>query len=69
MKTLKLEVSGMSCGHCVQAVREALEGVPGVKVENVQVGSASVAFDEQQATVGDLVDAVYNAGYEASEAA
>ena len=69
MKTLKLEVSGMSCGHCVQAVRQALEGVPGVKVENVQVGSASVAFDEQQATVGDLVDAVYNAGYEASEAA
>ena len=69
MKTLKLEVSGMSCGHCVQAVRQALEGVPGVKVESVQVGSASVAFDEQQATVGDLVDAVYNAGYEASEAA
>ena len=69
MKTLKLEVSGMSCGPCVHAVREALEGVPGVKVQNVQVGSVSVAFDEQQATLGDLVDAVYNAGYEASEAA
>ncbi len=69
MKQLKLEVAGMSCGHCVQAVRDALGAVPGVKVEAVQVGSASVSFDESKATVGDLVDAVYNAGYEASEAA
>jgi copper chaperone CopZ len=69
MKQLKLEVAGMSCGHCVQAVRNALGAVPGVKVEAVQVGSASVSYDESKATVGDLVDAVYNAGYEASEAA
>ena len=38
-------------------------------VEQVQVGSATVSFDERETTVGDLVDAVYNAGYEASEAA
>jgi copper chaperone len=69
MTQLKLEVAGMSCGHCVQAVRDALGAVPGVKVESVQVGSAAVSFDETKATVGDLVDAVYNAGYEASEAA
>ena len=69
MKTLKLEVAGMSCGHCVQSVREALDAVPGVKVEQVQVGSATVSFDESKASVGDLVDAVYNAGYEANEAA
>ena len=69
MKQLKLEVAGMSCGHCVKAVRDALSAVPGVKVEAVQVGSASVSFDENKATIGDLVDAVYTAGYEASEAA
>lgn len=69
MKQMKLEVTGMSCGHCVQSVKEALGAVPGVKVENVQVGSAMVLFDESKATVGDLVDAVYNAGYEANEAA
>ena len=69
MKTLKLEVAGMSCGHCVRAVREALDSVPGVKVEQVQVGSATVSFDENKTSVGDMVDAVYNAGYEASEAA
>ena len=69
MKQLKLEVSGMSCGHCVGAVRDALAGVPGVKVDEVSIGSASVTFDESKATVSDLVDAVSDAGYEATEAA
>ena len=69
MKQLKLEVSGMSCGHCVGAVREALAGVPGVKVDDVRIGSASVTIDETKTTVGDLVDAVSDAGYEATEAA
>lgn len=69
MKQLKLEVSGMSCGHCVGAVRDALAGVPGVKVDDVRIGSVSVTIDETKATVGDLVDAVSDAGYEATEAA
>ena len=68
-KQVKLEVSGMSCGHCVHAVREALGTVPGVKVEEVKIGSASVTLDDEKATLGDLVDAVSNAGYEANEAA
>lgn len=69
MKQLKLDVSGMSCGHCVHAVREALGAVPGVKVEDVKIGSASVTYDEARTTVGELVDAVADAGYEASEVA
>lgn len=69
MKQLKLEVSGMSCGHCVGAVRDALAGVPGVKVDDVRIGSASVTIDETKAKVSDLVDAVSDAGYEATEAA
>ena len=69
MKELKLEVSGMSCGHCISAVREALGNVPGVKVEAVGIGSAAVTYDESKTTVGDLVDAIADAGYEASEAA
>lgn len=69
MKQLKLEVSGMSCGHCVGAVREALAAVPGVRVEEVRIGSAAVSFDETKTNVGDLVDAVADAGYEATEAA
>lgn len=69
MKQLKLEVSGMSCGHCVSAVRDALGAVPGVKVDSVSVGSASITYDENQTNVGELVDAIADAGYEANEAA
>ena len=69
MKQLKLEVTGMSCGHCVTAVRDALGAVPGVKVDSVSVGSASITYDENQTNVGELVDAIADAGYEANEAA
>jgi copper chaperone len=69
MKQQKLEVSGMSCGHCVSAVRDALGKLPGVKVDSVSVGSAVVTYDEAKATIGDLVDAISDAGYEARAAA
>ena len=69
MKQLKLDVTGMSCGHCVGAVRQALSAVPGVKVEDVRIGSASVSFHQSKTSVGQLVDAVADAGYEATEAA
>lgn len=67
MKT-KLSIHGMSCGHCVGAVRDALSKVPGV--ENV----VDVNLDRAEATVeGDadtdqLVAAVSAAGYEAKVA-
>ena len=38
--TLKIE--GMTCGHCVRAVQNALEAVPGATVEAVQIGEARV---------------------------
>jgi copper chaperone len=69
VKTVELKVSGMSCGHCVHAVKEALAGVSGVTVKDVRVGSASVSYDEERVNVGDLVDAIADAGYEADQAA
>jgi copper chaperone CopZ len=67
MKQLKLEVSGMSCGHCVKSVKEALTAVPGVERADVEIGSATVEFDESLTNVGNLVDAVSDAGYEATD--
>ena len=40
MSKLELEIEGMSCGHCVAAVSEALGELHGVSVENVRIGSA-----------------------------
>lgn len=59
-----LTVTGMSCEHCEQTVREALEAVDGVT-------EATVDHESEQATVEGTVDtdalvtAVEDAGYEA----
>ncbi len=60
-KTLALE--GMSCGHCVAAVQKALAAVPGVTVEAVKIGSATVAFDGGDATLDAIGAALDDAGY------
>lgn len=62
-QTETLAIGGMSCRHCVAAVRTALEGVDGVTVEAVEVGSARVTLDPTR-TGRDAVDAaVREAGY------
>lgn len=39
---LNLKIDGMGCEHCIKSVREALEGVNGVKVLDVKIGSAEI---------------------------
>ena len=57
-------ISGMSCGHCVAAVKSALDAAPGVVVKDVAVGSATVALDA--ATDPDVaLEAIREAGYSA----
>ena len=66
---VSLAIGGMSCGHCVAAVTEALAGLPGVEVRQVAVGSASVGLDPRVTSRDRLVDAIREAGYEARVAA
>ena len=69
MEQLHLEIEGMSCGGCVAAVRAALSRVPGVRVDDVSIGKATIAIDRSRASVGSVIDAVQDAGYDAREAA
>ena len=48
LRTETIRIEGMSCAHCVRAVREALGRVDGVEVEAVEIGAARVRFDEGQ---------------------
>jgi copper chaperone len=64
MRKLAIEISGMSCGHCVAAVRGALEAVPGVQVGEVRVGGATVSYDPAAANADAILDAVREEGYE-----
>lgn len=65
MERLNLEIKGMSCGHCVTSVRQALDGLSGVQVEDVRVGAARVAYDPARARPEAIVGAVNDEGYEA----
>ena len=63
---MKLSIEGMHCDACVRRVRKALEGVEGIQVEDVQVGSAVVnGAPEKENTA---IEAVRKAGYKAQAA-
>jgi copper chaperone len=67
MEEMFLRIAGMSCGGCVNSVRNALARVPGVQVKQVEVGSASVAYDPSLASPEAVRSAVVKAGFEAEE--
>ena len=54
----------MSCGHCVSAVRKALSAVPGVVVEDVTIGSATVSIDQADGSLAAAESAIDAAGYD-----
>lgn len=64
MKTEKISIQGMSCGHCVMAVKKELSRLP-VQVKEVVIGSAEVEYDESKLTREQIVDAIEEAGYKA----
>jgi len=70
MATLKLRVSGMTCGHCQLKVEQALLGASGVysAVVDLSGGEAEVDFDDDTTTTDQLITAIEKAGYRAKVA-
>ena len=66
MTETTLNVEGMSCAHCVNAVQTALRNTPGVKTAAVEMGSADVDYDESAVSPRQLADAVAEEGYTAT---
>jgi copper chaperone len=66
MVVMKLSIEGMHCDACVRRVRKAIEKVDGARVENVAVGSATVAIAENLESA--VLEAVRAAGYEPHKA-
>jgi copper chaperone len=63
MKKEILKIEGMSCHHCVMAVKKELSKLENVKVNDVQIGSADVEFDESRVNEKVLAHAIEEAGY------
>jgi copper chaperone CopZ len=57
-------VTGMTCGHCVQAVTGELSRLPGVHEVRVDLGSGAVTVESDgQVPLDEVRAAVDEAGY------
>ncbi|MEK3796669.1 copper chaperone CopZ [Peribacillus sp. FSL H8-0477] len=66
MENVTLNVSGMSCGHCVKAVEEnvgKLTGVNSVKVD-LASGKVEVAFESEKLSLDTIKETIDDQGYE-----
>jgi copper chaperone len=66
MKQLVLQITGMSCGHCLHAVDEALASHAGIRVESLRIGEAVLQYDEEITSPAAIQATVATAGYSAS---
>ncbi|MFM2023288.1 MAG: hypothetical protein RIR89_680 [Actinomycetota bacterium] len=64
MEKTRIDITGMTCGHCAASVTKELSAVQGVHVleVNPQTGKALI---EGEAAEQDLVAAIDRAGYQA----
>jgi copper chaperone len=65
-KTVTIGIEGMSCEHCVRAVKTALEAQKGVKAAEVSLEgkSAQVIYEDSLLGLDDLKAAILEEGYE-----
>jgi copper chaperone len=67
MASLKLRVSGMTCGHCQAKVEKALKTIDGVysAIVDLPNGEAEIDFNDDTVTTDQLLGAIEGAGYAA----
>lgn len=64
MSDLEIEVKGMTCDHCVQAVTGAVTAVPGVADVDVDLASGKVTVAGVGVNESAVQGAITEAGYE-----
>lgn len=63
MKTVRIK--GMSCQHCVKAVKKALEEIEGISNVIVDLSKGEATFEEMRPVDADLMRAkIKKAGFE-----
>jgi copper chaperone len=67
MAEITLKIEGMSCQHCLMAVKKAISSVSGVSASDVEIGSAKVRYDGKKTKPEDIASAVKKAGYKVVE--
>src|SRR5215472_8535910 len=65
MPEFTLRIEGMHCGACVRRVSQALAAADGLRVKEIRVGAARIAFDQDPLAVERALAALAKAGYPA----
>jgi len=70
-ETRVINVEGMTCGGCVKSVDSAVSQLQGVQSVDVDLegNKASVTYDASTVAVEAIVEAIEDAGFDASVAA
>lgn len=67
MNSSTLKIQGMSCGHCVMALKKELEKVNGLTIVSVKIGEARVSWDGNHIDEAVLRAAVEEAGFKLAD--
>jgi len=65
-KTIELNITGMTCDHCVRSVTNALKDVQGVKDAVVSLEEKRAVVTAEDVDIPALIAAVEEEGYEAA---
>lgn len=72
METATLNISGMTCGHCVASVTEELKAVNGVDDVQVELNAGGISTatvtSNRSISPAELSEAVAEAGYQLVDA-
>jgi len=63
MTDITINIEGMSCQHCVNRVKKAIEALDGIKSLDVSIGGTKVTFDEGKVSKNEIEKAIAAAGY------
>lgn len=65
-KTIELDITGMTCDHCVNAITTAVKDVPGVSGAEVSLEGKSAVISGDSFDVQKILDAIEEEGYSAA---
>lgn len=66
MENVTLNVSGMSCGHCVSSIEGSVGKLDGVNEVKVHLGSGKVdiSFDQEKVNLNQIKETIDDQGYD-----
>ncbi|MEF3306039.1 copper ion binding protein [Paenibacillus sp. GYB003] len=64
MKTVTLQVEGMSCQHCVNSIEGALKQIGAAGKVNLSGHSVEVSFDESKLSLETVKETIEEQGYD-----